>query len=320
MSEPRKSLKRKSSTLKSSQSEGENDATLPKRKKTESGKVETPTDKGKSKKTNDKQTPVERSTRRSRASDVTTDSADKKTAGAQNKHAKATKAIQKEKKASNIPTRSRNKVDQTEKTIANKKAAPHESAKNSKKVSDTQPPPSNRRTRTSSQSAANVSLNVSSSKPTSALTPVVTPQPRTVNKISTRQRLIASAPSIQNVPSRRGMKNTTSPKAQKDTSPRLRSSLSNLDNSSNLNTPQHRTRRAIANEFKVNNVMTRNRSSTDGVKVLVKVKKLPMTRRKSSVGMDLPEKTLSAGKSKKNVEKPSKIPLRPRRLKILEKK
>lgn len=323
VSEPRKSLKRKSDTLKCSQSKDDLDDMPSKRKKSksESGKVETPTDKGKSKKTtgNDEQTPVERPTRRSRTLAVT-DSANKKTRQTSvpnKKESKGKNAIQKQT-TSNTPTRSKNKVDQTEKMIAKKKTVPDASTK----ISDTRPP-SNKRTRTSSQNVADVSENISSKTTptnTSPLTPVVTPQPTTTNKRSTRQRLIASAPPTQKVTSRTSTKNTASPKAQKDKSPKLRSSLSNLDNSSNLNRPQHRTRRAIANEFKVNNVMTRNRSSTDGGNLLVKIKKLPMTRRKSSVGMDLSEKALSTGKSKKNVEKASSTPLRPRRLRSLEKK
>lgn len=270
------------------------------------------TDKRKSKKTTavDQQTPVERPTRRSRPTE-TTDSADKRpnrTNVEKNKESKPTKATQKQT-TSNISTKSKSKVD--EMGNAQKETVSKDSTKSAEKISNTRlTSRSNRGTRTSSQSVENLSFNNSSRKSSTNKTPVVTPQPSTINKRTGRQRLIASEPPKTKANSKTS-ENAISPKAQKDKSSKLRSSL---DNPSILNKPQHRTRRAIANEFKVNNVMTRNRSSADGNKVSVRVRRLSPTKI-SSPGR--PRKnvvqTASPGRPRKNVIQTAS-PGRPKRI------
>lgn len=318
MSESIKSVKRKSDTFASSKGDFEDIQPSKKRSKSElfseSNTAETQKPKIlKIKK--DKQLSV-RLTRRSRNADVN-DPTDKKTSHTNvknKKELKATKAIQKQ--ATSAPTRSKSKVEQT-KTIAQKKIEQNQSTKTSRKLSDTQPQSrSSRRTRTSSQNVEDVSISqrISSRKTTPNKSSVVTPQPTTTNEKPTRQRLISSAPPTQKVNCKTAAKNTASSKPR--TSPKSRSSLSNLD-PSNLDRPTHRTRRALAKEFMVNNVITRNRSSIDGVKLLQKV---PTPRRKSIVGIDSTEKRLSSGKSKKKAEDASPLASRPRRLRSLEKK
>lgn len=248
-------------------------------------------------------------TRRSRTE--VTRSADKKaspTKVQQKKQSKATTVTPKQT-ISTTPTRSKSKIDQTEKSNTKKKTVSNESTDSSKKKSDPpSPSKSARRTRTSSQNVDETSANISSRKQT----PNKTPKPTTIQKKSTRQRLIASAPSTQAAKSKIGAKHAVSPKTRNEKTSKGRSSLSNLDTTTGLAMPQHRTRRALAKEFMVNNVVTRNRSSIDGLQLL---EKLPTTRRKSVVSMSQTEKVSSTGKSKKKVDDTTSIPLRTRRVK-----
>lgn len=336
------SLKRKSNTrLRSKSPDGKQPSK--KKSKSETSKQDAPKT-PKSKKTigDEKRVPVVRLTRRSRTADEK-DSADKK--GSQknvpnktelkaknatklrqkrtiSSNTSTTKPAQKQAKANTpstkmtgkqsasiTPTRSKDKVDQTEKANTKQKAA----------TTKTDTPPlsrSNRLTRTSTQNVNEVSINVSSRKATPNKTPVETPNPTTTNKKSKRQ--VASEPPTQKVTnSRDGVQNAASSKTQNEKTLKSRSSLSKLDTPTGLDIHQHRTRRALAKEFLVHNIVTRNRSSVDGFKLL---EKLPTTRRKSTVGMIATEKPLVADKSKKKVEMKSSIPVRVRGLRNLEKK
>lgn len=296
--------------------------------------------------------PVERSTRRNKALNV-------KAATEKQKNVRNDKINTIEKLlTSDTPTKSKKKVDEREKSTrkksvpnqnskspekksdrspsttkkgdetgksGQKKTVPNASTKSSKKLSDSRPPSrTSRRNRTLSQSSQNIdNSSVSSRKTTSNSTPLSTPQVTTFTKkaISSRRRQVASAPPTRKVNSRAALKNTVSPKKQKDKTSKITSSLSNLNNPSILDQPQHRTRRALAQELIFNNVMTRNRASGDGVKLLEKIDKRSSTRRKSSIGTDMPtEKALSTGKSKKIVETKTSTPTRPRRQKSLENK
>lgn len=224
------------------------------------------------------------------------------------------------KKNSDLSPTKTKKGDETGKG-GQKKTTPNAGTKSSKKKSDSRPPSrTSRRNRTLSQNSQNIddsSINISSRKTTPNTTPVSTPKLTTISKKSLpttlRQRQVASAPLTRMVKSKVTAKNTVSPKKQKDKTSKT-SSLSDLTNPSILDQPQHRTRRAIAKELIFNNVMTRNRASGDGVKLLEKIdKSTTSTKRKSSVGIDMPtEKALLTSKSKKIVESKSSKPTRPR--------
>lgn len=263
--------------------------------------------------------PAERSTRRSRNDNakVSADKSTTKTNSRNNKEEKSGKTKTSPRQTvSKSSTRSKGQ-DQAKQTVAAKKLnIPTKSGAKAMKKTDTDSPSrSNRRTRTSSVHIEESTVNISSKKATPSTKSVTTPQTTTAQKSSTRKRLIASEPPTQKVKS--GKVATKKPVASTSEtaskSPKMRSSLSNVDDQKILDTAQHRTRRALAKEFMVNNVITRNRS-VDGVKLL---DKLPQMRRKS-VGTSLAEKSSTTAKT----TKPSKTPtaLSSRRVKSIGKK
>ncbi|XP_037047138.1 condensin complex subunit 3-like isoform X5 [Bradysia coprophila] len=317
--EPKKTLKRKSDTLKSSEGDDDVEVQPTKKLKTDnvsesSNKVAQRATKGRVAKTTEIEKPksAERLTRQRRNMDDK-NAADKETTKPNLRNVKDSKSSKGGPKqtASNTPTSSKNQVNkdnQTKRATPQKKTAPNEKPKTpAAKRSDTQPVSASKRS--TRPVTVNVK-NIPAKKSTPNKSSTVTPQTTLSDQRSTRQRLIASEPPAQKPKSKTGTKSSVTSKTEKERPPKQRSSLSNLNDAKSLDTPQHRTRRALAKEFLVNNVITRNRSSIDGVKLL---ENLQPTRRKS-VGISLVEKPLST----KSAGSTTAVPLR--RVRTLEKK